>query len=209
MVERLCYMIPYLTLFILLWIVITRVKKRNAELESARKSKEFWDKENKSNLIRKKDISNLEYISIPLSSLPFNDTPDEDLDRIQKMIETLSTKQIVNLTGKSNTDLKLEYGPANLTSLTTFDQNFTLLARTINQWGKYLYEHGKISDAQTVLEFGISCKTDVSQNYLLLASIYKEQNEVQKIEHLIDVANSLETLMKNSIISSLKSIQKG
>jgi len=202
-------MIPYLTLFILLWIVITRVKKRNAELESARKSKEFWDKENKSNLIRKKDISNLEYISIPLSSLPFNDTPDEDLDRIQKMIETLSTKQIVNLTGKSNTDLKLEYGPANLTSLTTFDQNFTLLARTINQWGKYLYEHGKISDAQTVLEFGISCKTDVSQNYLLLASIYKEQNEVQKIEHLIDVANSLETLMKNSIISSLKSIQKG
>ena len=72
-----------------------------------------------------------------------------------------------------------------------------------------MYEHGKTTDAQTVLEFGISCKTDVSQSYILLATIYKEQDQLEKIDFLIQSADSLETLMKNSIISSLKSIQKG
>lgn len=202
-------MIPVLSLIILLWIGISAIKKRNAEQTERMKSKEFWDKETKANLVRKKDISSLDFIKIPIDTLPFCDNPDDELNRLQEMVKKLSTKQIVNLTGKCNTDLKLEYGAANLPSLSEFDQNFTLLARTLNQWANYLYEHGKTTDAQTVLEFGISCKTDVSQSYILLATIYKEQDQLEKIDFLIQSADSLETLMKNSIISSLKSIQKG
>ena len=202
-------MIPVLSLIILLWIGITAIKKRNAEQTERMKSKEFWDKETEANQVRKKDISSLNFIKIPLDTLPFDDNPDDELNRLQEMIKKLSTKQIVNLTGKSNTDLKLEYGAANLPSLSEYDQNFTLLARTLNQWANYLYDHGKPLDAQTVLEFGISCKTDVSQSYFLLAKIYMEYGQPEKIDFLIQSADSLETLMKNSIISSLKSIQKG
>jgi hypothetical protein len=167
----------------------------------------FWEKEYQANATRKVDISGLEYITIPLDLLPFAETSDEELLSLQKTIKTLAQQKILNLTGISNTDLKLKYGVANITSLSEYDSNFTLLIHTIYKWGEYLYNHNQISDAVKLLEFGIQCKTDISKNYILLATIYKDTNAAQKIDDLIHVAETLSTLMKDNIINSLKEIK--
>lgn len=185
------------------WIGIKRSlasKQEKADIDS------FWSREEHANSIRKQDISQLEYITIPLDLLPFKETNDTKLSEYQDTIRSLSEYKILNLTGISNTDLKLQYGAANLEILSLADQRFTTLARTLASWGNYLYEEGDPEAATKVLEFGIDCRSDVSSNYLTLAKIYKE-TAPERIEELKSVAEGLNSLTKNSILSSLDEIQ--
>ncbi len=184
------------------WIGVKRslaTKQEKADIDS------FWNREDKANSIRKQDISQLEYITIPLDLLPFKETNDTKLSEYQDTIRSLSQYKILNLTGISNTDLKLQYGAANLEALSLADQRFTTLARTLASWGVYLYDNGDTAGATTVLEFGIECRSDVSANYLTLAKIYKD-SAPEKIHHLKSVAEELNSLTRSSIISGLDEI---
>lgn len=193
-----------IVLFILLWMRIDSNKNANF----VKKEKDaFWKRENSSNNTRKADIASLDYIKIPIELLPFTDTDDEELNSLQKFIKSLSKQPILNLTGLSNTDLKLKYGVANITFLSDCDNNYTILVQSIYKWGSYLYSHNQIPEAITVLEYGIQCKTDLSKNYILLAKIYKDTGVPQKIDELIAIADTLESLMKTSIVSGLKEIK--
>ncbi|MBE6014672.1 MAG: hypothetical protein E7241_04820 [Lachnospiraceae bacterium] len=167
--------------------------------------REFWDREEQANSIRKQDISQLEYITIPLSELPMNESNDTKITQYQDTIRSLSEQKILNLTGISNTELKLQYGPANLEFLSLADGRFTTLARTLASWGCALYDEGNIEDARKVLEFGISCKSDVSAIYFTLAKIYKETG-TGSIIRLMECAESLNSLSKNAIINGLQEI---
>ena len=166
---------------------------------------DFWNREEQSNSIRKQDISQLEYITIPLDNLPMEESNDTKVAEYQRVVRDLAGYDILNLTGISNTDLKLQYGPANLEVLSLADSRFTTLARTLANWGARLYELGDIEGATKVLEFGIDCKSDVRATYSTLARIYKASRP-DEIGHLIDVASSLNSLTKDSIISELKEI---
>lgn len=178
--------------------------------KSSRKSdlakEHFWSLESKANSTRKKDISNLNYINIPLESLPFLDTDNDDIVSCQNRIKQMSELKILNLTGITNTQLKLDYGVANLQTLSQYDENFTALATLLAKWGRYLNEAGYESEAAKVLEFGIHCNTDVSQNYYMLAEIYKKHGELDRIAWLIEEAANIPTLMKQSIIANLQSV---
>jgi len=176
--------------------------------QKVQKEKEaFWNLEYLSNDTRKKDITNLNYIKIPISQLPFMETTDTTLISIQDSIKTLSATSILNLAGKTNTDLKLEYGVANINFLTQCDNNYSQLINTLYKWGDYLYQLGEHHKARAVLEFALDCGSDLSKNYILLATIYKELNTLEKIDDLIHNANKIDTLMKTSIIKSLKEIK--
>lgn len=165
----------------------------------------FWERELRANNTRKQPIDSLPYITIPLETLPFiENTDNETLKNCQDQILFLSEQKIINLTGISNTDLKLQYGVANLTALSDYDQNCTILLRTLHNWGKELNSLGFKEDATRVLEFAIDCKTDIRGSYLLLADLYIEKQEYDKIELLIQTAESLNSLMKDSILNQLK-----
>lgn len=196
---------PFFTLFVLfvIWFTI----KLKLSYKENRKSKEaFIERETAANNTRKQSLDDLDYITIPLSKLPFYDETDKEISQIQETIKSLSNKKIVNLTGISNTDLKLTYGAANLNDLTEFDRNFTELARTLNKWGKLLYENNCVNDARTVLEFAVAAKTDISGTYTLLADIYSSTGDESHIHELINEANKLESLTKNSIIRKLNDV---
>lgn len=185
-------------------IVFIKAKKSSAPNYDA-----FWERENKANRVRKKPLDNLDYISIPITSLPIQkNTTDEELLEYQEKISALAEQKIVNLTGITNTDLKLEYGAPNLPVLTEYDQNFILLARTLNAWAHRLYDLGMVSEAKTVLEFGISCRTDVRTHYILLAKIYKEEFHPERIDTLIETAETLNSLMRQPIINELNLIRE-
>lgn len=193
-----------LVLFLFLWMHIegSKTNRKNQIIKDS-----FWNKENQANVTRKVDISGLDYITIPIDCLPFTDTTEEVLISLQHSIKSLSQYPILNLTGFSNTDLKLKYGVANITFLSQCDSNYTLLVNGLYKWGSYLYDHEQIHDATTVFEFGIQCRTDVSKNYLILAKIYKDTNAPKKIDDLMLVAETLQSLTKDFILSSLKEIK--
>jgi hypothetical protein len=197
--------ILFITLVILSLVLKFYLSKSSQVNKNA--SKEFWDKESQSNSTRKADISKLEYIKVPLDSLPFTNSTEEELVNIQTVIQDISKKPILNLTGISNTDLKFKYGAANITFLSECDNNYTLLVRNLYKWGAYLTEHDRKGDAITVLEYAIQCKTDVSKNYILLANLYKEMHREDKINDLLLTAMTLDSLMKDTIINDLKEIE--
>ena len=167
----------------------------------------FWDKERKANLTRKKDISELDYIVIPIEQLPFPILEDEEIKEVQKRLQKLATEKIVNFTGITNTELKLQYGAPNIELLMAFDKNYLELVRTLYRYAKLLYEQGYKEEATAILEYGISIKTDVSANYTLLASIYKEKNDTKRIDFIISQAELLNSLTKKSLLNSLIAIR--
>lgn len=167
----------------------------------------FWEKEQRANLTRKQDISGLDYIQIPLDTFPIGKYSQEKLTALERTLTELSSRKILNLSGISNTDLKLQYGAANLNILSDCDTNFTTLARTLADYGEQLASLGNWQEAITVLEFGILCKTDVSKNYTLLGSLYKAHGESGKLQELINTVEGMDMLLKDSILRQLKDSQ--
>lgn len=177
----------------------TKKSKRNAEKQVS----SFWEKERKANTIRKKDISGLDYIVIPFDTLPFVETDNYDITVCQKELRALEGRKILNLAGISNTDLKLEYGVANLSDLSEYDENCTLMFRSLANLGFHLSKNGYHKEAVAFLEFGIQAGTDVSRNYLVLADEYASLGEYGKINSLIIKAKKITSPMGPSIVRKL------
>ena len=166
---------------------------------------DFWETEKKANSTRKKSLDHLIYITIPFEKLPMDTLKENpEITEYHRLLTELSTQKIVNLTGFTNTDLKLAYGTANINCLSDYDQNYTLLVRTLQSWAELLYVSGYIAQAQTILEFSISTDTDVSHSYYLLADIYDVNGETEKKLELINIAEKLNSSMHKVIVRTLQ-----
>lgn len=166
---------------------------------------DFWAKEYKANSTRRKPLDDLDYIKIPIEEFPM--TLLEDVPKVEdykQIIQSLTELPIVNFTGITNTDLKLRYGAPNIELLTSYDQNYTLLVRTLQQWAQALYDGGYIDEARRMLEFSVSTGTDVSGTYRLLCRIYKEQGTPEKIGSLYPIAEMLKSAMQKTIVRILQ-----
>lgn len=193
------------SLIIFALVIKHNINKSKRLTENA--TKNFWQDESKANLTRKADISHLPYINIPYNNLPINICNNEDVVYIEKQLLSMEDKKILNLGGISNTQLKLEYGPANLDILSSYDENYILLVRHLYQWANKLNQHGYVNEACTVLEYGISIGTDITAHYTLLANIYRNANQVDKFNSLFDSAGKLTSLSKATIINNLNNIK--
>ena len=195
---------PFFASFIVfcLWLGY-EIHKSHKTAEKVNRS--FWEKEAAANNTRRKSLDGLAYITIPFDKLPMAFL-DEDpvIHEYHQTLYSLAESPIVNLTGISNTDLKLKYGAPNISLLSRYDQCYTNLARTLQSLGAALFEAGFPDEAVCYLEFAVSTHTDISASYKLLSSIYKERGEYKKISALIPVAESLNSGFKHSIIAMLK-----
>lgn len=190
--------------FIAFVLLVTFNIKRYSR-RSRSEEKDFWARESQANSVRRKSLDGLNYIQIPLDAFPthlLND--DTAVMECIDIMKSLASQKIVNLTGWSNTDLKLEYGAANITELSQYDQNYTLLARTLQKWADALMEAGHTEEAAALMEFAISTNTDVSRTYYQLAEYWASKGNQSQIEHLIRTAESLRSANKDSIIRHLK-----
>lgn len=189
-------------LIFIIWLSLN-LAKSNRRDETSKQS--FWEKERLANSIRRKPLDDLPYITVPLDSLSMHLLPeDEQASEYKEIFRSLSESKIVNFTGITNTDLKLQYGAPNIDLLTQYDQNFTVLARTLHQWASYLYEKDYPQESCRILEYAVSIGSDVSGSYKLLCKIYKENNTPEKIRSLYPAAESLNSLMKNTIVRILQ-----
>lgn len=205
-------LLPY---FILILVIIQLCLKNSTKKQETR-TKAFIEKERQANSVRKKNIENLNYITIPddiiqieQNSADFHGIANRipAVRRSYDRLLALQPRKILNLTGISNTDLKLEYGVANLTALTEYDDNFTELIRCISNIGHHLLENGDRNDAIIFLEFGIKTGGDIRSLYTDLAEIYIADNKPQKLEQLKLHASGLKSLNKDIILEQLTAIQ--
>lgn len=184
-------------------IIALNVKKQKKLLHNQEQS--FWARERAANSVRKKPLDNLNYIHVPLDKLPWEAlAEDSKVAEYQTLVKDLSELPIVNLTGYTNTDLKLEYGTANITVLTEYDQSYTVLVRTLQQWADILLEANYVSEAKDLMEFAISTGTDISRTYYKLADIYASRGEFSQVEQLITQAENLRSSTKNIIVRTLR-----
>ncbi len=184
----------------------------NRSTNNISKEKEaFLENERAANNVRKQPITDLPYVKVELESLPTIETDDEYIIERLHTIEVLSDEstKIVNLSQYTNTELKLKYGVANLTSLTEYDQNFTNLCRCLYEIAKRLYDAGDLDNAKTYLEYGINCGTDLKLHYTLLADIYEQNLQYKEIVRLIHKAENITSALKTSLIRDLSKRLEG
>ncbi len=197
---------PFFASFIVfcIWLGYELHKRRNIETKA---DNDFWQKEAKANNTRRKSLDTLDYIEIPFDQLPISTlSTDPVVSDCQNTLRELSLSPIVNLTGISNTDLKLQYGAPNIELLSQYDQRYTVLARTLQSWANALYEEGYANEARQILEFAMKTRTDVSASYKLLSAIYQEIGRADLIKDLIPIAESLNSPLKSHILQNLNEL---
>lgn len=194
-----------LGLFIIAFAVVSYFRKRHDKYQQETDER-FWERELAANHVRRQDISNLPYISIPFEDFSIGAFSDEKITELETALKDFSDKKILNLSGQTNTDLKMQYGPANLAALTEYDQNFTDLLHTLSDYSNRLLELEHNDAAVSVLEFCVDIGSDVSTHYTTLANCYKKSNKTDKLSDLRTKAASLDSLMKSSILQKLDHI---
>ncbi len=189
---------------VLILIVVIGFAVRRGKDQYARDEADFWEKERRANSTRRKSLDGLKLISVPLDRLPTDVcTDDPRIAEYVEIVTGLAETRIANLTGISNTDLKLQYGAPNITELSKYDQRYTALASTLQRWADALLEKGERDAAQVILEYAVEIGTDVSGTYRALAKLYDEAGDKDSIRALIPKAEALNTPMKDSILHAL------
>lgn len=187
-----------------LGLAIIIASKRNSK-DRDKIEREFWERERKANNTRRQPLDDLAYIKLPMEIFPMDLLPDDpNVEDYRQTVLSLNELPIVNFTGFTNTDLKLRYGAPNISLLTSYDQSYTLLVRTLQQWAQRLYDGGYPNEACQLLEFAVSTGTDVSATYRLLCKIYQEQGTPEKISTLYPIAETLNSATKKTIVGILQ-----
>ena len=191
--------LPFFLLF-LIWLTF-RIKSLDAKQQ--KREDEFWAKEKAANVTPAKDISNLRYITIPIEKFPLNFSNDEKVIEIEKELEELSTHKLLNLSGVSNTDLKLTYGVPNFETMSQIGEDFDRVCVLLNAYAKALLEAGRDDDVVNVLEFAVGAGTDISESYIMLADQYKKRSQTEKLSFLRERISNSTLLLKNSILNNI------
>lgn len=197
-------------IMILVFLLRYEIKKNSTA--KTQTIQEFLKRELEANTARKQDISGLSYQTIDLSFLPDTlDVPDPEgeIAAVLTGLKRLEGKQYLNLSGISNTDLKLTYGAANFPFLSECDANFTAFMRKLYDLGFRLNEAGAPEMAVTVLEYAIGAGTDVGSTYRLLGSLYATRGEEGALAALCQKAEDLPETIRSSICGYLKSLSQG
>ena len=190
-------MIPIFTILFILLVIVLKIANNQASASQDEVTSRFWEREREANSTIRKDTANLRYINIPEKFFPLNN----------HKINDLKDATLVNLTGMSNTELKLQYGVPNFQKLSDYDNNFTEFVILVPDYYHALVDAGYDELAIELLEFAVDIGADSKAIYQQLANCYVKQSKTGKIAELIAKANELHSLSKEPIVSMLETLQ--
>ena len=196
---------PFLTIFMVI-IIFLAIRYRTNEKHQQEIQDDFWSQEAMANASPPVDLTSLKYITIPLDKFPLGFSTEEKVLSMETQLVELSNKPLLNLTGKTNTELKLTYGVSNLEKMMEIGEDFDTLTILLKDYAGALLEHKMIAEAITVLEFGAGIGTDISQHYLMLGECYKTLGKTDKIQLLIEKIYQSNFLLAPSIIRQLNTL---
>ena len=199
---------PIFLIFFILFVIWLNVKTKRGQNNNSEWDTDYWEKEREANFVRRKDISGLDYITISEDELPFSDTAEGEEKYREDQVRRILSSKIINLSGMSNTDIKLTYGTANFPELSKYDQNYLLLIRNLGMWGSYLHHNcdGQDERARQILERAIELGSDIRDTYVSLAEIYLDAGQTEKVQELIHHVEKSDFDLKDSLLRSLKNL---
>ncbi len=200
--------IPFFFVCFVLFTVFLAYKRSRQTQNQDHANTSFLERERLANATRKKDISGLDYLPFSAAGLPDCLLEDEELASLELVFKDLSDQKIIDLSAYSNTDLKLMYGPANLTALTEYDDNYHLLSTSLTAYAARLRELGDTKDATAVLEYAMQLRISIRSVYLMLAELYMQQNRPEKIQDIRNVLSTMEESFSSHVLARLEDITK-
>jgi hypothetical protein len=208
--------IPIFFGLFVIFLIFFNLKIQLHERKRKQSTTEFLEREHKSNFVRKKSLESMNYISPSLDDLPLlsaehtRSLEEKKAYNKQLQVQALVSQPMLDLKGKSNTDLKLEYGTSNLERLIQYEQNYQRFLFSLLEWAKALQEANRINDAIQVLEKGVEIGSDLSQNYTLLAELYETTNQQQKILPLEEILKQKQeqNIILKKTLQKIQDIQK-
>ncbi len=176
------------SILMLFWVLHHNLRKNNSK--DPQNVSSYLAREDRANATRRKDLSDLPYIQVPLNNFPFDITLNDQkkqskIDEYKKIICNLSEVRMLNLIGISNTELKEAYGPANLELLTNYDQCYSRYIRTLWLFADCIYAEYP-DKAVEILEYCLSIGTDISGTYDLLGHYYLDHDKEDQFLALYD-----------------------
>ena len=194
---------PIIFGLLLIFIIWFQYEKRKSSKEEAIEKDAFLKRESQANLVRKRDISSLNYINLPSTGLPLKKGQDKVTNCFIETYLSFVDKKIINLSHFSNTELKEKFGLANLSLLSQYDENFFSLAKLLNDWGLHLLEKNRLQEAAQVLEFALLIKTELSESYISLATVYQKQEHPEKITEVKAAYSALTEHPSKKVLTQL------
>ncbi|MCR5526567.1 MAG: hypothetical protein K6F39_04205 [Lachnospiraceae bacterium] len=176
-----------LTSILLFGFIINRAIRRTNKHENDI-MQEFLDREEEANNTPLKSTDDLQPITIG-DSLPINiPLKDPSGASLQKTLNSLKSREIINLTYLSNTEVKLTYGTANMERLGNADANYIVMQRSLKKLYALYDAEGYTDEAIALREFELNTGGTDLEAYKYLKEHYFKQNDI----------NSMMTLLKNA-----------
>lgn len=194
---------PFLAVFIVLALFLAyRYRLGNKQQQAETDS--FWERERRADATLAKDISHLEYLSVPLEQFPIGQNRDEAICALEDRIQNDACLPMLNLTNMSNTDLKEAYGVPNLSHMQEVGENYNRFSILLKDYAAALIALGQYQNALPVLEYAAGTKSDISQIYKMLGDCYANCHQAHKIPYLMDQVRGMHLILESSILSHLQ-----
>lgn len=179
----------------------------------AKKLDNLMDDERKANLTVKKNIDANIFIEPDITKLPFkeySDTPEnQKLINIQNLVKRKAELKMVKFDKTvTNTDLKLKFGMNNLENITFYEEHYNSYVKALNDWAEILIKINNISDAEIILKETIDFRSDLSSSFIMLAEIYKMNNNINELNNLKEKIKNSNLKLKNKILNSIETADK-
>ena len=200
-------MFPFLTVFII-FLLVTYARREMISKRQRDREEAFWAREAEAEHTPAKNLSEIEYIPVPLSELPIGQMDDDDIMMIEEELLLLADHPLLNLNGMTNADVKLTYGTANFDAVSQMGEDFDRWIVLLSDYAKALMEAGYEREAVSVLEYGRDIGSDLSANFTLLGECYQNLGEEEKLEQLKEWVAASELPRKQHILEEISAEKK-
>ncbi len=179
---------------------------RRSNVRSKKTNDEFWERERSSYLAPDRDTTDLEFVSFP-PDLPLDvKTEDPAISEYQETLRVLSGEKVVNLSGITNTDVRLSYGKGNMNELSKADSRFITLLRTLNSLSSGYISKGYEEEGEKLLDFAVSLGSDIRSGWRMLGELYLKRDDTAALSELIKKAEALDSPKREGILKELRSL---
>jgi len=170
---------------------------------SAKKIADIVNEESAANFARRRPIPDDFYFTPDISDLPMKEYADAKSKVAIKQVRALklaNAKMIRLPRTMTNLEIKMEYGPANLETVTNGEEIYQAFLESLIAWADALSDERENEDAKKILEKSIDLGCDVSRCFLSLAKLYAEDHDKTAIEKLMNRLDIGELIPKNEAI---------
>ena len=200
------FFILFLT-FLFLWIY--NLRKRQKTYEAERQA--FWNKEQESLVVRKKDIPAELYFQPDIRQLQFPElTPEHSgqakYQKLKKQLNDSVHLPMLSLSDLTNTEIRLSFGTANQPIITQAEENYSAYLGFLYDYALFAKEQQWIDEAIAALEEAIRLKSDISKHFMLLGDLYQISSNPFGIQKLLILAEAIHSPSKAKIVEYLTNL---